>query len=186
MYILFIMCLWLERYYGEGAEPKIVWMRNAARFCSSQKTAFLTLLLVVNVIAGLHASAMEWFYPFSQAKNTAEYIKEKGFAKMPILGEVDHAVSAVAGYLDRPIYYARGERMGTFIIYDKKGETAITEPTLITRAYNFAKNEKGNVLLVLNHKLKGDYKPIVLLKEFKKSIQRDENFYLYLLEYQVE
>jgi hypothetical protein len=180
------MCLWLERFYGEDAEPKTVWIKNALRFCSSPKTAFLTTLLVVNVIAGLHASAMEWLYPFSEAKNTAKYIKEKGLDKLPILGEVDHAASSVAGYLGRPIYYARGERMGTFIIYDKKGETAITEPTLITRAYNFAENEKGNVLLVLNHKLNGNYDSITQLKKFKGSIQRDENFYLYLLNHKAE
>ena len=76
--------------------------------------------------------------------------------------------------------------MGTFVIYDKKTEKLITEPTLIARAYDFAKNEKGNVLLVLNHKLKGDYKSFVPLEEFEGSIQRDENFYLYLLEYKVE
>jgi hypothetical protein len=186
MYIMFVVSLWFERFYGEDAEPKTVWIRNAAAFCSSRKTAFVTLLLVVNVIAGLHASAMEWIYPFSQAKNTARYIEQKGLDKLPILGSVDEMVSPVAEYLGRPIYYAASERMGTFILYDKKTATAVTEPTLITKAYNLAENEKGNVLLVLNYKLKGDYKPIVLLKAFEKSIRRDENFYLYLLKYPAE
>jgi len=189
IYVMFIVCLWLDRNYNEDIEFKPGWLRNAAVFCWSRKTALtalLTILLAIHFIAGAHASVMEWFYPFSQAKNTVKYIKQNRLDKLPILGEVDHSALSVAGYLGRPIYYARGERMGTFIIYDKKTENFITETTLIARAYDFAKNEKGNVLLVLNHKLKGDYKSIAPLEEFEGSIQRDENFYLYLLEYKVE
>jgi hypothetical protein len=186
IYVMFVVCLWLGMDYNEDIELKPGWLRNVTAFCSSHKTAFLTVLLVIHFIAGVHASAMEWLYPFSQAKNTARYIEEEGLAKMPILGEVDHAVLSVAGYLDRPIYYARGERTGTFVIYDKKTEKAISELTLIMRAHKFAESDKGNILLVLNHKLKGNYKSVVSLEEFEGSIQKDENFYLYLLEYQVE
>ena len=181
IYVMLIVCLWLDRDYNEDIEFKPGWLRNAVEFCLSRKIAFVTLLLVIHVIAGVHASAMEWLYPFSQAKNAAKYIEKHGLAKMPILGEVDHAASSVAGYLNRPIYYARGERTRSFIIYDKKGETAIAEPTLMARAYDFAKNEKGNVLLVLNHKLKEDYMSIEPLEKFTGSLQGDENFYLYLL-----
>jgi hypothetical protein len=54
---------------------------------------------------------------------------------------------------------------------------------LIARAYSFAKNEKRDVLLVLNHQINEEYDSITRLKEFEGSIQWDENYYLYLLKY---
>jgi hypothetical protein len=143
----------------------------------------LNFLLIVHLVAGIFASGMDWFYPFSQAKSTARYIATSGLAKLPISGDIDFCAEAVADYLNRSIYYPRGSRFGTFIVFDKAILERVSEKELIEKTQSLARENKSDVLLVLSYSLTGNYDSIARIKEFTNSIVRDENFYLYLLKY---
>jgi hypothetical protein len=127
---------------------------------------------------------MEWLYPFSQAKNTAAYIEQHHLDKLPIVGYVDYATTAVTGYLGRQIYYTSSDRIGSFVILDRKWAHTVDESTMLQRAHELAIRENSPVLLVLNRELKINDPSVNKLADFMGSLIRDENFHLYLLEHQ--
>ena len=183
IFILFIACLWLSGHYEDDRTFKLSSLAKIADWCVKYKNWFLNILLSVHLIAGIFVSGMDWFYPFSEGKAVAQYIKNSKMENLPILGDVDTSASTVAGYLNRPIYYPRGDRYGTFIFFDKKQTENISESSLFEKARLLARNRKSDILLVLNYKLKTDSDSILKLKEFDRSIVADENFYLYLFKY---
>jgi hypothetical protein len=119
-----------------------------------------------------------------------------------MLGVEDTSACVIAGYLDRLIYYPEGDRFGSFVIFDKKSMEAVSVEMVFEKALMLALDNRSNVLLILSKKLpmpdaginiefkstkpgenvKG-FAEIVKLKEFDKSMQAGEKFYLYLLKY---
>jgi hypothetical protein len=75
LFIMFIVCLWLERLYHDDTGIEWRFLQRAADYCKRHKSTFIGTLLAIHFASGVHASAMGWLYPFSQAKNTAAYIK---------------------------------------------------------------------------------------------------------------
>jgi hypothetical protein len=181
-FIMFIVCLWLGRYYKEDIKLRSARLINWANFGKKYKEGFLYALLIIHFATGLFASGMEWFCTFSTAKDTAKYIKEHHLDKLPICGDHCTVAPAVAGYLGQSIYYPGSDRIGSFVLYSGKNES-IDISTLIERAEQFAENKKSDVLLVLNYTLNRNDQSIIKLAEFDKSIVPDEKFYLYLLKY---
>ncbi len=186
LFIMFIVCLWLERLYGDDTSIRWGFLQMAADYCNRHKSTFIGALLAIHLIAGVHASVMEWLYPFSQARNTAIYIKQNQFDNLPIVGYADYPAAAVAGYLGQQIYYANSDRAGSFLIFDGPGTTEASESTMLERAHRLAAEKKSDVLLVLNQGLKTGDRSISKLVEFTGSIVKNEGFYLYLLRYRSE
>lgn len=186
LFIMFIVCLWLGRSYSGDAEVKWRFLQKPVDYCRRCKGAFIGTLLAIHFAAGIHASAMEWLYPFSQAKNAAIYIEQNHLDKLPIVGYVDHAASAVAGYLGREIYYAGGDKAGSFVIFNRQWVPQMDESTMLERVRRVAAREKSDVLLVLYQKLRADDESVIEMSEFTGSIKTKENFYLYLLKYPAE
>jgi hypothetical protein len=153
-----------------------------ADFGEKYRERFIYVLLIIHFAAGLFASGMEWFCPFSTARDTAKYIKVHHLDILPICGDDCTVAPAVAGYLGQPIYYPGNGRIGTFAPCPGKNDI-IDIPTLIERAKLFADNKKSDVLLVLNYKLSINDPSIIKIAEFNRSIVSDEEFYLYLLKY---
>jgi hypothetical protein len=182
LFIMFIACLWLGRYYKDDVKLSSAQLIYWMDFGEKYRERFIYVLLIIHFAAGLFASGMEWFCPFSTARDTAKYIKEHHLDILPICGDHCTVAPAVAGYLGQQIYYPGSGRIGSFLLYSGKNET-IDIPTLIERAKQFADNKKSDVLLVLNYKLSINDPSIIKIAEFNRSIVADEEFYLYLLKY---
>ena len=141
---------------------------------------FLVALLIVHLVAGLGASVADWALPFSASKATAAFITSRQMDRMPIAADVDHAASAVAGYLGRRIYYPRGDRMGSFVIWDKTRSNT-TADEVLKRLKEFSDRQGRDVLLVMNYQLVDSGYPEVPIAEFTASVVAREEYYLYLL-----
>ena len=183
LFIIFIVCLWLEKYYLDDMRLGAGRLSIMADVCARYKKPILNILLGVHCVVGLYASGMDWFCPFSQAESTAAYIATSELAELPISGDIDYCAENVAGYLNRPVYYPRSNRFGAFVIFDKVLLENVGEGELIEKTQRLARENKSNVLLVLSHSLEEHYDSITKIKEFSNSIVRNENFYLYLLKY---
>ena len=182
LFIMFIVCLWLGRYYKDDVKLKSARLIYWADFGKKYRERFLYTLLIIHFATGLFASGMEWFCTFSTARDTAKYIKAHHLDILPMCGDHCMVAHAVAGYLGQSIYYPGSGKIGSFVLYSGKNET-IDIPTLIERAKQFADNKKSDVLLVLNYKLSINDPLIIKIAEFNRSIVSDEEFYLYLLKY---
>jgi hypothetical protein len=71
-------------------------------------------LLIPNAIAGIYTLQSE-LRPFTEARDTALWLKRNGLAQNFLVGAPDLAASSVAAYLGRPIYYLECQCDGTFI-----------------------------------------------------------------------
>jgi hypothetical protein len=181
-FILFLACAWLA--YGFPDEkfplPKI---DGVARWFAPYKRGVFVGLLVVQVTAALIASAIALKVPFSQAKNTANFLRANHLDKMFILGEFDAPLATVAGYLGRDIYYPRGDRMGTYVIWDTKRLATPKKPMLELGKEKAAERHE-DVLVILNHPSPVEDASAQEIASFTGSVVGSEDYYIYRARYE--
>ncbi|MFP4355535.1 MAG: hypothetical protein ACLFUJ_10485 [Phycisphaerae bacterium] len=107
----------------------------------------LLVSLVLQVLAGLSASALDWFLPFSHSPRAAELIRRHVPDDAVILAQHDAFCSPVAMRLDRPMVYLNAsDRPGTWILWIKgRGDT--TDPDALTAARRWARSDRAVWLL---------------------------------------
>jgi hypothetical protein len=175
-FILFLASAWLLGTYTGGLFPSTVDNRTGLRGPLYRNVVF-TGLLAIQAFLGLLVSSMALQLPFSQARATADFIRAKHMDQMLIVGDPDYAVSPIAGFLGREIYYRRGNRMGSYVIWDKARPVS-PEESMFEVARHLATDQHQNVLLILtqipNHSVQE-------IASFTGSIVRDERYYLYVV-----
>jgi hypothetical protein len=137
-----------------------------------------TLLLVIQLIAGLFAAGLDLTYPFSNGREVADYIRNERLDGLTIIGLPDTAASTVAGYLDRPIYYLAGGRSGTYVLWNTARNQLQPLDTVIRTQPGLS--NALPVLLLVNRPLDDPNLPVRLLAHFDNGIVRDEHFWLYV------
>jgi hypothetical protein len=137
-----------------------------------------TVLLVIQVIAGIFAVSLDLIYPFSNGRDVAEYIKRERLDHLEIIGMPDTASSTVAGYLNRPIYYLAGAREGTYIVWNKARNQS--QPLEAVVQDLGPASEGPHVLVLLNRPLTDPNLHLRLLAHFDNGIVPDEHFWLYM------
>jgi hypothetical protein len=165
--LLFIACIWLAAELN-SATTKVVRSRSSE--------IAVWIILSANLIAFGIASYYHLRYDFSGSREMAQIILQSGKTSYPIVADIDYATSSVAGYLDRPIYYATNFKAQTFIRWNQERTEAGPSETL-SFARNLSKENHGGVLLLLNYPIE-----IVgsrLLAQTADAIVEDEVFYLY-------
>jgi len=162
VFILFIACYWLLHRF-EKATPIT--------------RHLITGLLVLHVALAIVALRSDFSHPFSNSKRVADYLRAQGLQDIYIVADRDTIVSPITAYLDHPVYYPRGDRAGTFIIWDQTRLNAAPHDSFLL-ARRKATERKQDVLVITNTKqdVPADIK---LLAEFTGSISEDENYFLY-------
>lgn len=100
--VAFIACLWLLRSSGE----RIPWAG--------------TVLLGLTVLAGVDAEAEQWRRPFSNAKNTATWLQQHGFDRLPWVGSRDTSVIGVAEQAEHPLYQLECNCTERFLLFGQR------------------------------------------------------------------
>ncbi len=179
LFLLLIACLWLSSDSSESA-PDDAKQNRITSFVQRYKGVFITGILCLHIPGGIFAWAMDFVYPFSSIRPTADYIKSAGLQEMLVVASDERFVSPITGYLDKRFYYPDSERFGTHIVYNNRtrGRSA-TE--ILERARQFLHQGNPAVLLVLSFKLT-DRSPdlnVEELKHFESGIVGDEEYFLY-------
>jgi hypothetical protein len=165
IFLCLVAAMWLA--------PTMTARRSTAR--PNTRRYVLTVLLVVQVIAGVFAASLDLVYPFSNGLAIAHYIQQHDLGHTEIIGLPDTASSTVAGYLDRPIYYLAGARFGTYIVWDTKREHL--QP--ISAVLDSYRTGGRHVLLLINTPLRDTSLHLRLLVHDDNGIVPDEHFWLY-------
>jgi hypothetical protein len=174
-FILFLACMWLSRSYASQRFPLGI-VETAAEWLRPYQDRLFLGLLAVQVIAALIASGIALQVPFSEAKAAAQFLRANHMDRMFMIGDPDLAVSPIAGYLNREIYYAQGNRMGSYVIWDEERNRP-TEPALELGKTKAAEQHQ-DVLVILNVP-----DPSALaIASFAGGIVRYEDFYIYLVQ----
>ncbi len=177
LFILFIACFWLVKDVESGSG-----FDQLAGCLASNRDRFLTMLLLLHLVAGAYASVMDWIYPFSVSKEAAAFIKDNKYDTLPILGDKDYMASAVSIQLGRKFFYPARNREGSHIRWDNE-----RPPEEVAKNMTEWISKKGNVLLILSYDLDPKLNStlnisgytVKKIKEFKNGIVRDEKYYLY-------
>lgn len=180
-FILFLACLWLARKVPESQAVGRTANRTAAWFAPQRKATLYAILVLQLAAAGI-ASAISYRVPFSQAKATAEYLRANHLDKMFIVADLDYPLISVAAYLDREVYYPRGDRIGSYVIWDRLRLYEPRKPILqIAKEKAFA--EQQDVLVILNYPLPVIDPSVQTLALITGSILGDEDYAVYRVRY---
>jgi len=174
-FVLFLACMWLAKYYPEQAFPSRR-VDKAAERLKPYQDGLLEGLLSVQVIAALVASVIALSVPFSQAKAVSAFLRANHMDHMFIIGDPDFAASSIAGYLNRDFYYPRGDRMGSYVLWDNR-RTRPTEPILELSKRKAAERQQ-DVLVILNTRDASAQE----IASFQGSIVAWEDYYVYLVQ----
>ena len=189
LFLTFLMCCWIYRdcpainlgKTEQQDEDSIV-----DRVLNVSGMVIVTLLLICHAMGGITAVRMEHRHIFSYGKLTAEYIKSQEMQNLPMIGDVDYAVSTVVGYLEKPrqVYYPRGSRLGSFVRWDNARTHDAPDVLVIEEAERLGAQSAQEVLIILNRALSAELREqhnLTFLVKFTGSTVGDEGFYLYLM-----
>jgi hypothetical protein len=180
LFILFIVSAWVSYYCPDAKRLRIV--NRVSSIARKYIDIPLALILMAHLVGGAVAARMDYIYTFSQGKAVARYIKESRMEDMTMIGEMDYAVSTIAGYLGNRIYYVRGDRLGSFVIWDKARTANVTPENVLQKAKELADQ---NPLIILNSPLNEDLLSryaVTEISRFENAVVGDEVYYLYLEE----
>ena len=189
LFLTFLMCCWIYRDAPAISLGKVEHQDTDSivnRVLNAAGTVVLTLLLICHAIGGITAVRMEHRHIFSYGKLTAEYIKSQNMQDLPMIGDVDFAVSTVVGYLEKPrqIYYPRGSRLGSFVRWDNARTHDAPNTLVIEEAKTLSIETNKEVLIILNRAIGTELREqhnLTFLTKFTGSTVGDEGFHLYLM-----
>ncbi|WP_204103540.1 MULTISPECIES: hypothetical protein [Spirulina sp. CCY15215] len=187
-YIILIIAIWISFYYPSQPDRLQFakqFFTKAIAWVNRHKSKVLTLILLVQLIAGVVAFSRNLIVPYSASRETANYIKNKALEDMFIVGSQDTVMTPISGYLNRQIYYPESQDMGSFVLYNSHRDDVDRKETLAQTQQLF--NEKREeILLILNYEL--DLFPEELsieeIAKFTNSYIYNEKYYLYLVSLQ--
>jgi len=182
LYIAFIAAIWLARD-GISAGPTIA--LQGVKGTTKTFNSILNFILVVHVVGALFAFIGESRYPFSSGRATAEYLKANYLLAKPIVAFPDDVAPSVLGYLgEKNAFYPQAESDGSFIKWDRARLRVMEAPAAINAAKNQSIQLKQEVIFLTNAPLADGLakkEGLVFLKGFEGAINRDENYYLYII-----
>jgi hypothetical protein len=157
IFIVFICCLWLQRARGRAMSRLAI------------------VLLSINAMAGVAAAIAAELRPFSQAAQTAQWIRHQGLADATWIAVPDVPASAVAGYLGRPFYYPSCACERTFIRWGDDSHTPVpTRMVPIQVARVLEERCAPEAFLLLNTEVDAEVQPY--LKDFELEFARLAQF----------
>lgn len=111
--IVWIMAVWLSRS-GQAT----VWPASIGRIAARAERLAPRLFaysLVPMVLATAELAVSDAVRPFSDARNTADFIRAHGLSDVPLIGIARSDAEAVSALLDRPVMYLQEGRTSTFV-----------------------------------------------------------------------
>jgi hypothetical protein len=151
LFISFIASVWIFGYCRDG-KWLFPFIRKISIISGKGLGTVITIIFLIHFVGGVMAVSLDYRYVFGQGKATAHFIKSNNMDNLPIVGgDTDHVVMAVAGYLESKVYYVRGDRWGTFIIWDKKRTEPISDEDVLKKAKELSLKEKENALIIISH-----------------------------------
>lgn len=177
LFISLVSALWI---YSACKEQNLLFKASGFKGASSKNINLLiTLLFAVHVAAGLTVVVLDIKNQFSGAKQTANFLLNKGLSNAFIIGDSSPAASAVAGFLpNKQFYFIDGERHGTFIRWDKSRLNTTSTQSLYDASHKFSK-DSNVVVLVVNYKIRDGKENFQMIYESVDPVVADEKFFVY-------
>jgi hypothetical protein len=111
-FIAFLLCLWMRNAgrQRQGVQRPDTWPLSAYA------------LMTLSAVAGIIAVGSSWTRPFSQARATADWIKQNEPRDVTLLGAPDVSFASVSEEMERPVYFLECYCTGTFKLFSNGRE----------------------------------------------------------------
>src|ERR1700744_4254588 len=114
-FIYFLAALWLAYYDGVSLFPKA----NASLIKKWAPKLFIYTILIIQVFTGLYMYSTDFRKPFSQAKNTIDYLKTNHLDTQTLAFDGYNAGPPLSVYLGRKILYLDFDQYGSYCIWKR-------------------------------------------------------------------
>jgi hypothetical protein len=189
-FIILIICIWIS--YLKKEENCLI--TGLEKFSKKLINWFLIICLGFSLVGSITAYYYDYRYPFSSAKEAADYIKsEYDLNKIIVIGYKSHPSETIAGYLNKNLYYpysVEENKFSKFISWPKM-QVVYDINLPIQSSYNFILEGKESLLIITDASKSDEdilknsgFKKIE--KDFSNKIVSWENFNLYKLGKDVE
>ena len=172
-FLTFLFCAWIYA----ASEPQR--FRLNSRFCAP----LISLLLLFQAWKGLEAAGSDILYPFSCAKETALYLKAHKLDSSLIAVESDYyGGAAVAGYLQKEIYFPASGRFGYFVLSDGASHRLQNKDMLVKNVREKAASLKKEAVLLTDEPIDAQLQSrlgLEPLQNFTGALEKSEEFYIY-------
>lgn len=183
LFLLFVVLLWMSANYTPW-RAKWQWIEWPAAWLDRLRFYALVPLLIVHVAGAWTAIRLDWHEPFSRARETAHWLREKYSAthEVALLGDPSPAASAVLGYwrTGKMFYADRGE-FGSFVIWDERWRDGENRRRVGDALDKLRASMSGPIVLVLNYRLESRQlqRRCRYLRSFEGATVGDESYHIY-------
>lgn len=189
IFICFIAAYWISKYeiHGSKFKEKSI-LRNPLLYLTTKSLLFVCLLC--QLFAGVYAYAEDYFHPFSQAKNTVNYLRKNKLNNEVIVVEGYNSGPSLSAYLQKKIFYLSINQPGSFC-YWKKSFFPANKATLKQEiALSDYVNHFNQFVLISNKSIDENEREFISgnntfkikeLQHFENSIVQSENYFVYLV-----
>jgi hypothetical protein len=168
-FIMAILALWL---FAKHRRPRPALLYGLAGFT-----------MAVQIVTNVNAVKHEIDFPFSGAKDTAEFLRTHHLADEPILASYDFAASGIAGYLDRKFRWAETDTESQTVVFHTGRRDFPPEHDILVWAQVTVQRLGRPVLLILNFGLRESLPTLKVewLFSTRPTLRADESFTVYRL-----
>ncbi|NEQ96707.1 MAG: hypothetical protein F6K30_08290 [Cyanothece sp. SIO2G6] len=184
VYLILMAALWLAQDHFGPPWYSIKTIKILGRKFSLE-TAYsllLSLILSVHLVGGLYRFTLDLSVPFSAARATAVYLQKSNLNDEFMVASPDTNMAALAGYLDRQLYYPELQGLGSFTIFQQGRRIAVNQRDILRQIRTLIPTiGTCRVVLVLVEPLETELPRLDIepLAEFTDSWHRSERMYLY-------
>ncbi|MGH7961392.1 MAG: hypothetical protein ACRERD_06140, partial [Candidatus Binatia bacterium] len=178
LFVVFVVCLWMSLSGTHAASPAPSRLRGLVG-AGTVRIKIMSLLFAVHTVAGLLAVRGDLLFSFSASQEVARFLTEHHLSDLPMIGSKHYVASAVALHLDRPMYYAESDRVGTYIVW-KSGRRPVSPEELLQKAEDLAAQHGQDVVLVLTYDLGPEGDSLRKIGLFNHNIISNERYVVYL------
>jgi hypothetical protein len=155
-----------------------------SRYRAIAHRIYFPLLLFVSSISGVYAYVQDYFRPFSDAQNTAQFIQER-YDDAVLLQDIYFAGEPICAYLNKPMLFVALRIKGRLFPWDGDKKLKYMSRNQLEQSAIYAtKNQSRDVLLILNYPCKFSEEmtkeiSVDLVYMSKDAIVRDERYFVY-------
>ena len=196
-FLILISSLWLSL---SNKEEELAFANYQNIFSKGNLFYFPRLLifcLTIHMAVGVHMVFNDFLLPYSSGKETAQYIKTKGWEDFPIFATRDVEVATVSGYLDREFYMPELKGFGSYAQWSNRLNIERSKTIDEVEVYldRFPKVNKLLLILSKGSSIKNlepsetiyfDKFRVIADSKFENSYHDSEMFYLYWVERIIE
>lgn len=187
LYLFLITALWFDAYTSPKVKKSTLFSENTLK---QTRNIIIYSILGIHFVSGAYTYTKEIREPFTTAKQTAKYLKEKNLIEKTIVTKACNGTT-LSAYIEKPIYFTKTNSFQSYCTFNRPStENEQTTLEVIRSIRNLLKTNKEPIIFITYEAFLNpiEKKPFIIynqdlkikfLAKFEGSIIKKGNHYLY-------